>query len=608
MKKLLSLQTLFLMMAIIFGVYYYVLIQVNVHTLQHTKSNSDSFTFSLHSQINQSVKLHIATGRFKLIKVECNAHEVTFPDAKMQWFEGLGEQTYFYLSKGENHCSVQTANNSREFTPIVKQKITFVDYLILFLALGIPLFHFLFKLFIFLLSKIKNKFSSFIKERAYAKWSSKERTKYDGKTLWWTRLLFIVLFFGVLIRVLYFHKFGITTFQHDWHGHIEFIKYMADTWTLPLASKGLEYPQQPLYYFVAGGIYAFFIGMGFQDGEALFAIGYFSLLLSFVFLYYGYRFITLLTHDLRVQTIAVSFLSLTPSLVYLSARINNDTLVMALSAASLYYVVKSYQKNFRQYYYSALSLVSLLFMTKISAAPIELLLFFLLIWSYLKVEKSDLRLTQRNIYIFGVVGIFLLGFTLLRVYLPVEGTLHMVNSSGNYPNQTIENINMSYLGTFHMIPLIETGYSYVFGNDAIRYSFWTYLYGTMFFGEFDYSSHINNHMAMKFIMQTILLFGLIYILGLLLYIVTMYKSSLLNRLLLLTLFFNLLLVWKFLFSFPAVCNSDFRYFVGSYVLVAYFVARGLYTLHNIKWLSSLISLIVIILVTVKVLFFTMLLL
>ena len=118
-------------------------------------------------------------------------------------------------------------------------------------------------------------------------------------------------------------------FQHDWHGHIEMIKYFAHTWSIPLPGKGLEFPQQPLYYYITAGIYSFATSYGFNDAKSLEMIGYFSFLCSVIFLIYGYKFINLLTNNREVKTIAMVFLALTPSLVYLSARINNDALVMA---------------------------------------------------------------------------------------------------------------------------------------------------------------------------------------------------------------------------------------------------------------------------------------
>ena len=396
-------------------------------------------------------------------------------------------------------------------------------------------------------------------------------------------------------------------FQHDWHGHVEFIKYIAENWTLPLSSKGLEYPQQPLYYWITAGLYALFIQFGLSEQDALYGLGYFSLFCSMVFLYYAYRFMKLMTKSIWVQTVAVIFVSLTPSLVYLSARINNDSLVMALSAFSLYAIVKSYQRGFKEDFYPALTGVSLLFMTKISAAPMELLLFGLLILAYYQADRHDEIGVKKKLYSFGALGIFLLCFTLLRVYLPVEGTFHMVNSSANYPNQSIEALDMAYFGTFHIATLFNAGYAYVYGEDAIRYSFLTYQYGTMFFGEFDYTYFIQKSEGLKQMMQAILFFGLVYLLGFIAYIIKLSHAPLLHKFLFVTLLLNFLLILKFMFSFPAVCNTDFRYFVSSFVLFAFVFAQGLHFIQSIKWMRKTVNTLFALLVISEILFFGLLL-
>ncbi|MDQ7047137.1 MAG: hypothetical protein Q9M39_05775 [Sulfurovum sp.] len=589
MKKILLIS-----LSLTLGIFYYMLIQLSVTDLKHSNAKSNTFSFVLHSNINQEVKLHIATERFKLHWVKCNDTQILFPAKKMQWFEGVGEQLSFALKKGENHCQVETYNSRRTYTPNIKQKITFFDYSILFILLGIPIFYLIFIVFIKGLEQIK--------PRSIAVLSIIPKDTTLPKLLW------AILFAGILIRIFYFQKFGIMTFQHDWHGHIEFIKVIAENWTLPLASKGLEYPQQPLYYLITGGLYALLTQFGLDDGDALYGLGYFSLLCSMLFLYYSYRFLTLVTQSLWVRTVAIIFVSLTPSLVYLCARINNDALVMALSAYTLYAIVNSYQSGFKTGFYAALIGVSLLFMTKISAAPMELLLFGLLIVAFYQVEESQRSIVQKRLYCFSVVGMFLLGFTLLRVYLPIEGTLHMVNSSAHYPNQSIEALGLDYFGTFHITSLLQAGYSHVFGDDAIRYSFLTYQYGTMFFGEFDYTYFVQKSEGLKAVMQGILLLGLLYVLGFLTYIIKLHQAPLLHKLLFATLVLNLLLILKFMFSYPVICNTDFRYFVASFALFALVFAQGLDSLRHSKWMRYVLNASLGMLVVFELVFFGLMLL
>jgi hypothetical protein len=578
------------------GIFYCYLIQVSVVEVKQINRGSSTFSFILSSKIEQNVKLHIAAEKNKIRLVECNGIKIVFSYKPQEWFEGMGEEVNFSLNKGSNSCKVYTDNFGKVYTPVIKQKITFLDYCILFTLLGIPLYGVLFTAFIWGINLVKSRIRSI----------SSRPDKYCGNKPEPTRLLLAILFAGAAVRVLYFEKFGIMLFQHDWHGHIEFIKYMAQNWTLPLPSKGLEYPQQPLYYLLTGGIYALLTYFGLDDGEALYAVGYFSLLCSMFFLYYAYRFMTLVTQSTWVRSVAIVFFSLTPSLVYLGARINNDSLVMALGAFSLYYMIKSYQSGFEKSFYTALTGVSLLFMTKISAAPMEVLLFILLILAYYRKKRHEATQVKKKLYWFGVVGLFLLGFTLLRVYAPVENAFHMVNSA-RFPNQTIGALDWGYFSTFHLKELLTAGQSYIFGEDAIRFSFLTYQYGTMFFGEFDYTYFLEKSPYLKMAMQAVLLFGILFVLGFIAYLLRLHREPLLHQLLFATFLLNFLLVLKFIFSFPSVCNTDFRYFVGSFVLIGFIFAKGLEPIGTKRAVGKVFHIWLILLAVSEIIFFVLLL-
>ncbi len=129
----------------------------------------------------------------------------------------------------------------------------------------------------------------------------------------------------------------------------------------------------------------------------------------------------------------------------------------------------------------------------------------------------------------------------------------------------------------------------------------------MFFGEFDYSYFVQKSEGLKEIMQAILLFGLVYVLGFVTYLIKLHRASLLHKFLFATLLLNLLLILKFMFSFPVVCNTDFRYFVASFILFAFVFAKGLDNIRHTKWLGYMINVLLGLLAVSEVLFFTLLL-
>jgi hypothetical protein len=496
---------------------------------------------------------------------------------KHDYFYHGEEQITIPLHRGKNICQTQNIQ------PKIKQKINFLDFLILFTLLGIPILYFIFFILIKALDKIK-------------------KLNFDTNQILATpinkSIIFIILV-GLVIRIAYFDKYGINLFQHDWQGHIDLIKYLAHNYHIPnMPNKGWEFPQQPIYYIISAIIYKLSIFWGATTTQAIDIIGYFSLFCSLIFLIYSYKLLKVLSSNQWVHSVALLYISLTPSIVYMSSRINNDVLVMALAPMALFYIIKSYQNSFQNYFYLALISTTLLFLTKISTASIELALFALLIISYIQTHQN-----KKELLTFSIVGIFVLSWTLWHLYTPLSESFYMVNSA-KFPKQTIEHLNISYFTSFHIIDLIKQGYSHVFGVDSIRYSFPTYQYGTMFFGEFDYKYFINKSEYLLIVMRSILMFGTIYIIGFSSYLLHLYRENIINKILLAIVIINGILILKFILSYPSICNTDFRYFVSSFTIFGFIFAQGVYYLiKKNRWIYISFNIILLGLALSEVVFF-----
>ncbi|HHH51358.1 MAG TPA: hypothetical protein ENK76_03210 [Campylobacterales bacterium] len=533
---------------ILFGLLYIFLIKTDIKT----SSNS----FIIQSNIPQNANFHIIT-KYQKSHLICNNKPINIDISKKHdYFYHGEEQITIPLHYGKNICQTQNIE------PKIKQKIDFWDFLLLFILLGTPTLYFLLSILIKILDKIKT-------------------SNFDINSIATTpinRVIIFIILVGIVVRIAYFNRYGITLFQHDWQGHIDLIKYLTQNYNIPyMPNKGWEFPQQPIYYIISAIIYKLGIYEGSTTNQAIYIVGYFSLFCSSVFLIYSYKLLRLLSSNQWVQAVAMLYISLTPSIVYMSSRINNDVLVMALSPMALFYIIKSYQNSFQKYFYPALITTTLLFLTKISTASIELALFTLLIISYIQTHKN-----KKELYYFSIVGVFILSWTLWHLYTPLNSSSFYMVNSAKFPKQTIENLDISYFTSFHITDLIKQGYSYVFGVDTIRYSFPTYQYGTMFFGEFDYKYFINKSPYILIVMRSILIFGLIYIIGLFSYLVNIYRENITNKILLAIVIINLILILKFIISYPSICNTDFRYFVSSFTIWGFIFARGLYYLIEKK--------------------------
>ena len=534
-------RTLFLLTSSILGIIYYYQIEVDI-----TKTR-DSIV--IESKIAQTANFFIKTD-YKSSKLICNNIEVEIDNNKRHDYFYRGEESIeILLNRGENRCKYRNIYN-------IKQKITLKDFIVLSILLTVPITLFLISILNRLLNRVEIEPLP-LRENSISK------------------IAILIITLGVIVRVLYFNKYGVMLFQHDWQGHIDLIKYLAENYTVPaVPNKGWEYPQQPLYYIITAIIYKF------SNGDLNY-IGYFSILSSIIFLIYSYRVLNLIADRYTIY-IALLFLSFTPSLIYMSARVNNDILVLALSAISIFYIVKSYTLGFKRYFFIALLFTTLLFLTKISTATVELLFFILLL---LNRGYSSQR------YIFGVIGVSILTLTLWHLYHPLMEKFYFVNSA-KFPKQTIEELNSDYFLSFNFLELLKQSFSYVFGDNRVRFSFPTYQFGTMIFGEFDYKYFIKKDPNITILMRSIITLSTIYIIGLFSYIISIYRENIIQKLLFGVFIVNLLLILKFIREYPSICNSDFRYFVGSFTIIAYIFAKGLRRLpfkYTILFLVGLLA-------------------
>ncbi|MCK4441734.1 MAG: hypothetical protein KAU90_06985, partial [Sulfurovaceae bacterium] len=322
---------------ILFALLYLFAIRTDIET----SSNS----FIIHSNIPQNSNFHIIT-KYKKSHMICNNKPINIDISKKHdYFYHGEEQITIPLHYGRNICQTQNIE------PKIKQKIDFWDFLVLFILLGTPILYSLLSILIKILDKIK-------------------KSNFNIKLIPTTpinRAIIFIILVGVVVRIAYFNKYGITLFQHDWQGHIDLIKYLAQNYNIPyMPNKGWEFPQQPIYYIISAIIYKIGIYEGLSINQAIYIVGYFSLFCSLIFLIYSYKLLRVLSSNQWVQAIAMLYISLTPSIIYMSSRINNDILVMALSPMALFYIIQSYQNSFQRYFYPALIATILLFLTKIS--------------------------------------------------------------------------------------------------------------------------------------------------------------------------------------------------------------------------------------------------
>ncbi len=80
-----------------------------------------------------------------------------------------------------------------------------------------------------------------------------------------TRVLPLIPFFVIIIVIFIVNIHNVATYPYtrsgfDWSGHVDYIRYVATNWRVPVATEGWEMFQPPLYYFLSAIVYKLFGG------------------------------------------------------------------------------------------------------------------------------------------------------------------------------------------------------------------------------------------------------------------------------------------------------------------------------------------------------------
>lgn len=174
---------------------------------------------------------------------------------------------------------------------------------------------------------------------------------------------------AILTASLYFclHMFyhtGKEDYAPDSWGHVEYLRYLRDHWTIPPPHKGWQFYQAPLYYVSAG----LFGGAGKLLGiKYIIAARHFSILCVLAFQFYGMRTIHKAIDDIRIAVPAAVLFAFWPLVMSLTGRIGNEVLLYPLWAASIYYLFCWYRENRTRDLCIALMLCAIMLLVKISA-------------------------------------------------------------------------------------------------------------------------------------------------------------------------------------------------------------------------------------------------
>lgn len=386
--------------------------------------------------------------------------------------------------------------------------------------------------------------------------------------------LFLILLAGVLLRTYYTLSTDYWVRGHDTDGHIEYVRYIDEHTKLPPPNEGWEFWQPPLYYTGGAAWMRAMSYIGYGDAWILRSLQFVSLLISILTLF----IITetgFLLFDKRerpfVLPMFVAIASFFPSLVYMSARINNDIAVTLFSFLAFGLLVLWWKRPRMKTWIALAVTIALGILSKNTA-----LLLVPVAGACLLLARG---LPWKKKILWGVTMLFIIGvgagwFSIWRKYYDESQSLIIGNENTLNSGLAVPNNPSAFL-VFNPIEMVKHPYNSPWSDDERRQYFWEYFHRSAFTGEF--MPGVNRMqvaswlLIWSFILMAIAAYGVWKGIRTRLYDVL--------PLLLLTV---LLLAGHavFRFRFPFSSSQDFRYSILLILPFAYFVTLGLQSLKN----------------------------
>lgn len=302
---------------------------------------------------------------------------------------------------------------------------------------------------------------------------------------WVARTCWVMLA-GVLVRGWYFSITPHWVRGHDTDGHIEYIEYLMTHLSLPAPNAGWEFWQPPLYYTLGALWMKGTSLLGFTRAESLLSVQFASLLLSIATLGIA-LWIGLLLFKKRERAEGLPWLlaifSFFPSLIFLSARINNDVLSIPLSILTVALLLSWWQTPTRRTLLLASVVTSLTILTKSTGL---LLVPFIIGCVVLRFPLKQWKKTVMHLSL-SLLSIALLSgwFSVYRYStVPTQGYI-IGNTDTLNSGLTVRN-DLASLFTFHPVEILRIPFNNPWDDLTRRSNFWEYWFRSAMFGEFHF--------------------------------------------------------------------------------------------------------------------------
>ncbi|TSC79036.1 MAG: hypothetical protein G01um101425_882 [Candidatus Peregrinibacteria bacterium Gr01-1014_25] len=174
-----------------------------------------------------------------------------------------------------------------------------------------------------------------------------------------------VIIAALLVHLVYVLGTTYVTRGHDATAHLEYVQYIAEHWRLPPVDEGWEYFHPPLYY-ALGAVWL--VGSQWLLGPLaepafLLQILSFVLVAGCLVLWGRIACDAFPTHP-RAAALATALGAFLPSIIFVSARVNNDVLLLFLELAAVALLLRWWERGWIRGWYGFCAAIILGALTK----------------------------------------------------------------------------------------------------------------------------------------------------------------------------------------------------------------------------------------------------
>ncbi len=369
---------------------------------------------------------------------------------------------------------------------------------------------------------------------------------------------------GFLLRLVYLSYTNFDVRAHDVVGHLQYVEYILANLSFPGRGACWQCYHPPLYYALTAWAYSVLKGIGVQNIYLWLQV--FSILIYYVFLYYGIRIIKSFIADHFFIIVAVALLVFWPSGIIHSARIGNDVLFYALYAGGLFYLVRWYKEGVSRDLWVAAFVAALSILTKSNGIVLGGIVGMSVL---LKLLLEGRKIVPVKL-VAGAAGIILLGAILgfsggiISGLKKEKGDWLVANSYQLPANIFVGNGPENYL-YFDLKSFVSEPFTSPWVDGKGRQYFWNFLFKTSLLSENEINLKINRVAA-----SLISVLFLVFLLSFIFHFFSLGRDKLReNAVLLFNIALPLIALILFRIKIPAACSNDFRYIFP--VLISFIV-------------------------------------